>query len=158
MDINIKKNYSEYIQFIKKITAWVQTIKTGNNELIRFHYNELQQDLNKFNDNFSQRWRANLEKFIFTKEVNVNISQISPILHNIFQNSDIKFENDSVVNYKECTLDDNHALDPSDYHNVLKLALKFQKYGFTQRSDQLLRRIAHSGYPERKIANQHLKY
>ena len=59
--------------------------------------------------------------------------------------------------YESSYLDERFALDPSDYSIAFALALKMKHLGHLTRAKQLLKRVADSGYPERKFAQQALR-
>ena len=59
--------------------------------------------------------------------------------------------------YQDSFLDDRFALDPSDYSIAVALALKMKHLGRLERAKQILQRVADSGYPERKFAQQTLR-
>ena len=63
---------------------------------------------------------------------------------------------DYTQSFNEASLENLLSNDPSNYSVVLALALEMKRTGRLERSKQLLNRVANSGYPERKLAQQTL--
>jgi len=133
---------------IRKTTEWIKLLKTGDRALIDGLLQEIQNLWEGCEPEFAKRQAKLLETICVKAGI--------PFSHRFAEPSNAEMV--KAPNERESTaLEQQYALDPSNYSLALALALSMKKSGRDQRARQLLERVAASDYADRKMAIVYLK-
>lgn len=133
---------------LRKTTQWIQLLKSDDRARITGLLQEIQNLWEDCEPEFAKR-QAKLLQIICIKAGIAFSHRFVEAPTAVMINTPLSEESKA--------LEQQYALDPSNYSLAVDLALSMQKSGRNQRAKQLLERVAASGYPERSKAIQYLQ-
>lgn len=140
--------HSLHSECLRKTTEWIRLLKADDRARINGLLQEIQNLWEECEPEFAKRQARLLQTMCIKAGI--------PFSHRFVEAHTAVMINNPLSEESKA-LEQQYALDPSNYSLALALALSMKKSGRDQRARQLLERVAASGYAERKMAIEYLK-